>query len=77
MTTKTFQEFFSDNLSEFGWSLSPTDIPDVVGELTDEFYALDGGPEVVHIGNDMQIEGGPGIRHGMLQYALKHELLPC
>ena len=28
MTTKTFQEFFSDNLSEFGWSLSDTDIPD-------------------------------------------------
>jgi hypothetical protein len=28
MTTKTFQEFFSDNLSEFGWSLSSTDIPD-------------------------------------------------
>jgi hypothetical protein len=47
------------------------------GELTDEFYALDGGPQVIHIGNDMQIEGGPGIRHGMLQYALKHELLPC
>ena len=28
MTTKTFQEFFSDNLSEFGWSLSSNDIPD-------------------------------------------------
>ena len=28
MTTKTFQEFFSENLSEFGWSLSSTDIPD-------------------------------------------------
>lgn len=28
MTTKTFQEFFSDNLAEFGWSLSASDIPD-------------------------------------------------
>jgi len=28
MTTMTFQEHFSENLSEFGWSLSPTDIPD-------------------------------------------------
>ena len=30
MTTKTFQEFFSENLSEFGWTLSASDIPDVV-----------------------------------------------
>ena len=30
MTTKTYQEFFSENLSEFGWTLSATDIPDVV-----------------------------------------------
>jgi hypothetical protein len=28
MTTKTFQEFFSENLSEFGWSLSSSDIPE-------------------------------------------------
>jgi len=28
MATKTFQEFFSDNLSEFGWSLDSADIPD-------------------------------------------------
>jgi hypothetical protein len=28
MATQTFQELFSDNLSEFGWSLSSTDIPD-------------------------------------------------
>ena len=28
MATKTFQEFFSDNLSEFGWSLDSPDIPD-------------------------------------------------
>ena len=28
MTTMTFQEHFSENLSEFGWSVSSTDIPD-------------------------------------------------
>ena len=28
MTTKTFQEFFSENLAEFGWSLDSADIPD-------------------------------------------------
>jgi len=28
MTTHTFQEHFSENLSEFGWSLNSTDIPD-------------------------------------------------
>jgi hypothetical protein len=28
MTTKTFQEFFSENLAGFGWTLSPNDIPD-------------------------------------------------
>ena len=27
-TTKTFQEFFSENLAEFGWHLSPSDLPD-------------------------------------------------
>jgi hypothetical protein len=26
--TKTFQEFFSENLAEFGWTLSATDIPE-------------------------------------------------
>ena len=28
MTTMTFQEFFSENLEGFGWSLSSRDIPD-------------------------------------------------
>src|SRR5262245_52309537 len=28
MTTTTFQEFFSQNLAEFGWNLSPADIPE-------------------------------------------------
>lgn len=28
MTTKTFQDFFSENLAGFGWDLSTTDIPD-------------------------------------------------
>ena len=45
--------------------------------LTDEFYALDGGPAVYHLGGDMTIDGGPGIRHGMLSYARRKNLLPC
>ena len=28
MTTKTFQDFFSENLAQFGWSLSAADIPE-------------------------------------------------
>jgi hypothetical protein len=28
MTTKTFQEFFSENLAGFGWELSPDEIPE-------------------------------------------------
>ena len=30
MTTKTYEEFFSENLAQFGWSLSASEIPDVV-----------------------------------------------
>lgn len=45
--------------------------------LTDEFYALDGGPVAYRIGGDMTIDGGPGIRHAMLSYAREHDLLPC
>ncbi len=45
--------------------------------LTDEFYALDGGPAVYHLGGDLTIDGGPGIRHGMLSYARQKNLLPC
>jgi hypothetical protein len=45
--------------------------------LTDDFYALDGGPVAVRVGGDMTIDGGPGIRHAMLSYARRHNLLPC
>ncbi len=41
--------------------------------LTDDFYALDGGPAVYHLGGDMTIDGGPGIRHGMLGLRPPHE----
>jgi hypothetical protein len=28
MTTKIFQEFFSENLAGFGWDISPSELPD-------------------------------------------------
>lgn len=56
-----------------GW----TDWDRQLSELTDAFYALDGGPQVLHMGGDLQIEGGPGLRHGMLGYARVHNMLPC
>lgn len=48
-----------------------------LSELTDAFYALDGGPQVLHIGGDMQIQGGPGLRYAMLAFAKYHAMLPC
>jgi hypothetical protein len=45
--------------------------------LTDAFYALDGGPQVLNIGGQRQIQGGPGLRYAMLGYALHHNMLPC
>lgn len=45
--------------------------------LTDEFYALDGGPTVVKLGDGAAIEGGPGIWVGMAAYARNKKLLPC
>jgi hypothetical protein len=48
-----------------------------LSELTDAFYALDGGPQVLHIGGDTQIQGGPGLRHAMLAFAKHHDMLPC
>jgi hypothetical protein len=46
-------------------------------DLTDEFYALDGGPAVVKLGGGMTIDGGPGIRHAMVGYAQRNNMLPC
>jgi hypothetical protein len=48
-----------------------------LSELTDAFYALDGGPLVLHIRGDRQIDGGPGLRHAMLAFARHHDMLPC
>lgn len=48
-----------------------------LAELTDQFYALDGGVRVTHLGNSTQIEGGPGIREGMIRFAREKGLLPC
>ncbi len=56
-----------------GW----TDWDEQLSGLTDAFYALDGGPQVLNIGGDRQIQGGPGLRHAMLSYALHHNMLPC
>jgi len=52
--------FFHD-----GWN----DWDEQLSALTNEFYALDGGPELRTI--------GPGIRDAMLRYAREHALLPC
>jgi len=56
-----------------GWS----DWDGRLSALTDAFYALDGGPQVLNIGGGRQIQGGPGLRHAMLAYALHHDMLPC
>lgn len=48
-----------------------------LSRLTDELYALDGGPQVLSIGGDRQIQGGPGLRYAMLAFAKHHDLLPC
>jgi len=56
-----------------GW----TDWDEELSGLTDEFYALDGGPQVLRIGGDMQIQGGPGLRYAMLAFANHHNMLPC
>jgi hypothetical protein len=45
--------------------------------LTDEFYALDGGPTVLQVGGSAAIEGGPGIWPAMAVYARNKKLLPC
>lgn len=48
-----------------------------LADLTDELYALDGGPAVVKLGGEMTIDGGPGIRHAMVSYAQRNHMLPC
>jgi hypothetical protein len=48
-----------------------------LSDLTDEFYALDGGPTVVRLGGGAGVEGGPGIWSGMAIYARAKKMLPC
>jgi hypothetical protein len=31
----------------------------------------------VKLGGEMTIDGGPGIRHAMVSYALRNTMLPC
>ncbi|MCC7251583.1 DUF4375 domain-containing protein [Hyphomicrobium sp.] len=54
-----------------------TDWDERLSVLTNEFYALDGGPQVLRIGGDLQIQGGPGLRHAMLSFVRDHDMLPC
>ena len=60
-------------------SATPTGAPSTSAcrILTDEFYALDGGPEVVRLGGNTAIEGGPGIWPAMAAYARAKQMLPC
>jgi hypothetical protein len=47
-------------------------------KLTDEFYALDGGPALVRVGDKAAaVEGGPGIWPAMASYAREKKMLPC
>ena len=47
-------------------------------KLTDEFYALDGGPTLVRVGDKAAaVEGGPGIWSAMATYARAKKMLPC
>lgn len=47
-------------------------------KLTDEFYALDGGPTLVRVGDKAAaVEGGPGIWPAMAAYARIKKMLPC
>jgi len=56
-----------------GW----TDWDKKLSDLTDDFYALNGGLSFHGIRGSMVVEGGPGIDFAMLSYARQHKLLPC
>ena len=57
---KRRDKFFSDEWGAWDERLQ---------KLTDDFYALDGGPTLVRLGDKAAVEGGPGIwaRHGRLR----------
>ena len=59
--------------SHEGWSAFDKTLSD----LTDDFYALDGGPTVVRLGGNTAIEGGPGIWSAMGTYTRAKKMLPC
>ena len=59
--------------SHEGWSAFDKQLSD----LTDDFYALDGGPTVVRLGGNTANEGGPGIWSAMGTYARAKKMLPC
>ena len=59
--------------SHAGWNAFDKQLSD----LTDDFYALDGGPTVVRLGGNTAIEGGPGIWSAMATYARSKKMLPC
>ncbi len=68
-TEKRRDKFFSHS----GWS--PWD--ERLQKLTDEFYALDGGPTVVRVGDSSAIAGGPDLWSAMTIYAREKKMLPC
>ena len=68
-TEKRRDKFFSHS----GWS--PWD--EQLQKLTDEFYALDGGPTVVRVGDSSAIAGGPDLWSAMTIYAREKKMLPC
>lgn len=48
-----------------------------LADITDDFYTIEGGPQVTHLGGSTQINGGPGIRDALVRYAQAHKLMPC
>ena len=48
-----------------------------LSNLTDEFYAMNGGCQLSQDPRQQVVEGGPGIDFAMLKYARQHKLLPC
>jgi hypothetical protein len=48
-----------------------------LSKLTDDFYAIGGGPKAYSIKGDLAFEGGPGFRHAMITYARANKMLPC
>ncbi len=68
-TEKRRDKFFSHS----GWS--PWD--EKLQKLTDDFYALDGGPTVVRVGDSSAIAGGPDLWSAMASYAREKKMLPC